>query len=627
MLRGRSRPLRKAGVGAFTVAVGMLAAAAPAQAVAGGSAATEGTYAFTAKLDIGNGMRSCSAALVDEQWLITAASCFADDPAQSLKVPAGPPKLKTTATIGRADLNQAGGSVTDVVELVPRGDRDLVMARLAKPADGIAPVPVASAAPASGEELKVLGFGRTKTEWVPDTLHAGLFTVGTVQDGKLGITGKDTAVCKGDTGGPALRERDGRIELAGVSSASWQGGCFANEQETRKGAVESRVDDINHWVQQVRSLPKRYLTATGDFDGDGKADLALLADYGRSKDGRNRAALWVYTAKGDGFSGPRTVWDSGSDSWNWESGKLVAGDYNGDGKADLAVLYNYGQSADGRNETGLWTFTSRGDAGFAAPRKVWESSKDSNWNSWNWASSKVVAGDYDGDGKADLAVLYNYGQSADGRNQTGLMTFAGNGDGFESPRKVWDSGKDSWNWQASKLVAGDFNGDGKADVAVLYDYGRSADGRNQAALWVFDGSKDGFDAPRKVWESGKDSWNWQASKLVAGDYSGDGKTDLAVLYNYGQSADGRNQAALWVFDGSKDGFDAPRKVWESGKDSWNWQASEPVAGDFNGDGRADISVTYDYGLGADGRVGTGLWIFTSKGNGFDAPRKVWDNSL
>ncbi|MFK8843717.1 trypsin-like serine protease [Streptomyces sp. Ac-502] len=115
---------------------------------------------------------------------------------------------------------------------------------------------------------------------MPDKLHAG-----TVHDGELGTTGKDASVCQGDTGGPALRERNGRIELAGVSGHSRQGGCFG-QVETRKDAVESRFEDVNHWNQQIRSLPKRYLTAAGDFDGDGRADISVTYDYGRGADGR-----------------------------------------------------------------------------------------------------------------------------------------------------------------------------------------------------------------------------------------------------------------------------------------------------------------------------------------------------
>ncbi|MEU3350300.1 FG-GAP-like repeat-containing protein [Streptomyces sp. NPDC037389] len=621
------------------VATGAAAAAVlsttPAQAVEGATA--KDSFQFTAKLDIG-GERSCSAALVDEQWLITAASCFAENPAEDFKVPAGAPRLKTTATIGRTDLTRDNGAVLDVVELVPRADRDVVLARLAKPVAGVTPVAIAGNAPIQGEELRVSGYGRAKDEWIPDRLHYASFTVGSVKGASLGLNGKeaDAVICQGDTGGPAFRDVGGRQELVGVNSRSWQGGCLGTDPaETRKGAVDTRVDDLGGWILQVRSLPKRFVTASGDFDGDGKADLAMLTDYGQTPDGRSRSALWVYTASGEGFGGPRSVWDSGTDSWRWEASKLTTGDFNGDGKTDLAVLYNYGTEG-GRTRSGLFTFTNQGTR-FDAPKKVWDSST-SSWKSWNWDASKLASGDFNGDGKTDLAVLYNYGKGADGRNGSALLTFSSNGNGVDEPRKVWDSSTSvlkSWNWDTSKLASGDFNGDGKTDLAVLYAYD-NVDSRNRTALWFTANDKNGFNEPRKVWDSstwknGKDSWSWDASKLASGDFNGDGKTDLAVLYNYGADT-GRNRTGLWVFDGSKDGFGEPRKVWDTatwmnGKESWNWASSEPIAGDFNGDGKADLTVTYDYGLNKAGRAQIGLWSFASKGDAFADPRRVWDNGL
>ncbi|MGW1073410.1 S1 family peptidase [Streptomyces sp. NPDC002537] len=246
---------RATGIGLLVsaVAAGLLAGA-PANAVVGATA-KDGSYTFTAKLDIG-GQRSCSAALVEQQWLITAASCFADDPTQGFKVAAGAPKLKTTATVGRADLTRETGSVVDVVELVPREDRDLVMAKLAKPVAGIAPASLGSNAPINGEELWLTGYGRTKDEWVPDRLHYAKFTLGAVKDTTVSLAGKSdgAVVCQGDTGGPAFRDIGGRYELVGINSRSWQGGCFgADEKETRTDAVDTRVDDIATWIQTTSS--------------------------------------------------------------------------------------------------------------------------------------------------------------------------------------------------------------------------------------------------------------------------------------------------------------------------------------------------------------------------------------
>ncbi|MFE2413901.1 RICIN domain-containing protein [Kitasatospora sp. NPDC059408] len=208
--------------------------------------------AFTAKLNIGDGKRACTGTLVDQSWLLTAASCFTDTPNDLSTVTAGAPKDKTTATIGRADLaNTTTGMVDDVVELVPRPDRDLVMARLAVPVSGIAPAVLATTAPATGQSLRIPGYGRTATEWVPRKLHTTAHTAAAV-----GATTLDTApadgqapLCQGDAGAPLLRDNGGKTELAAVATRSWQGGCLdAPAAETRTGATATRTDDLGAWI-------------------------------------------------------------------------------------------------------------------------------------------------------------------------------------------------------------------------------------------------------------------------------------------------------------------------------------------------------------------------------------------
>ncbi|MFJ4471911.1 trypsin-like serine protease [Streptomyces sp. NPDC089424] len=248
----RPRSIRLSTLAAFTAALTtapMAVFAAPAQAVSG-AAAADNAHAFTARLDIGDGQRACSGALVYSQWVLTAASCFAENPAVSLDVPAGAPALPTTATIGRTDLTTTTGQVRDVVQLVPHPDQDLVLAKLATPVTGITPVALSATAPAAGEELRVAGYGRTRTEWAPLRLHTGTFTVDSVSAAEVGITGKDgAAVCKGDTGGPAFRESGGTVQLVGINSRSWQGGCFGtDETETSTGAIGIRIDKARNWI-------------------------------------------------------------------------------------------------------------------------------------------------------------------------------------------------------------------------------------------------------------------------------------------------------------------------------------------------------------------------------------------
>ncbi|MFD6891720.1 S1 family peptidase [Streptomyces sp. NPDC059957] len=213
--------------------------------------------AFNTKLTIGDGKRSCSGALVDPHWVLTAKSCFADDPAKNNTVAAGPPKDKTTAVVGKSLLITSGGHTSDIAELVPHADRDLVMARLAKAAENITPVPLAATAPATSQELTVAGFGRTQTDWVPSTRHKAVFTAGRVTATGFDLAAKtpaDATVCAGDAGGPAFLSENGKPALVGITSLGWQGGCLGTPAtETRTGAFSTRVNDLHDWFQRVRA--------------------------------------------------------------------------------------------------------------------------------------------------------------------------------------------------------------------------------------------------------------------------------------------------------------------------------------------------------------------------------------
>ncbi|MFG2905875.1 trypsin-like serine protease [Kitasatospora sp. NPDC048286] len=150
--------------------------------------------------------------------MLTAASCFSDDPAQPQALAAGAPQWKTTATIGRTDLTTGKGKTAEITELVPRADRDPVTARLGTPVDGIAPLAVTSTAPTAGQTLKVPAYGRTKDEWAPLKLHTGAFSLDTVSAAGIGTTGTGgAAICKGDTGAPVVREVNGKAELVAIA--------------------------------------------------------------------------------------------------------------------------------------------------------------------------------------------------------------------------------------------------------------------------------------------------------------------------------------------------------------------------------------------------------------------------
>ena len=164
--------------------------------------------------------------------------------------------------------------------------------------------------------------------------------------------------------------------------------------------------------------------AVGDFNGDGKQDLAV-ANYSFS-------AGKVSILLGDGAG-------SFSAANNFPVGSfprsVAVGDFNGDGKQDLAAANN------GSNNVSI--LLGDGAGNFSAATTFGAGS-----NPWS-----VAVGDFNGDGKQDLAVA-NWGSS-------NVSIFLGDGTGSFSAATNFAVGGGPFS-----VAVGDFNGDGKQDLAV-----------------------------------------------------------------------------------------------------------------------------------------------------------------
>lgn len=199
--------------------------------------------------------------------------------------------------------------------------------------------------------------------------------------------------------------------------------------------------------------------------------------------------------------------------------------------------------------------------------------------SWNIHSSgRSVSGDFDGDGESDILSMYDYGNEA-----MGLFVF----ESSNSYKVKQYLSLPPRNWSVNNcgnLVSGDFDkSDEIDDIAIIYNYGNESIG-----LWVFESSNSFGPSLYRYLPPG--NWNFASSgDLTAGDFDGVAGSDLAILYDYGNSNTG-----LWAIE-SGNSYHL-RNIYVSGPSGINLKQSKGfVSGNFDNNGFDDISIMYDYG--------------------------------
>jgi Bacterial Ig-like domain (group 3)/FG-GAP-like repeat/FG-GAP repeat len=258
------------------------------------------------------------------------------------------------------------------------------------------------------------------------------------------------------------------------------------------GSVSVLLGNGNGTFQPAVNYATQYgptSVAVGDFNGDGKLDLAVSNICMTSSPSCSKGSVSFLFGNGDGtfqpaLNHPTVVF----------AGTLVAGDFNGDGKTDLALE---SRCADPSCTSGaVVVLLSKGDGSFRSTTYL--TANEPNY---------IAAGDLNGDGRTDLVVAMS--ECPDNSCTTGLVSvLLGNGDGtFQSPINV------STEQRELSLLIADIDGDGKPDVIA-----ESFSGESSILLGNGDGTLRV--SSNLLLPFGHD--------LVMGDFNADGKPDFAV---------------------------------------------------------------------------------------------------
>ena len=315
------------------------------------------------------------------------------------------------------------------------------------------------------------------------------------------------------------------------------------------------------------------VVAVGDFNGDGYADLAVAATDYLTSTGK----VYVYYGSVTGL-GDTPAWTAtGTTEYN-QFGKAVAtaGDVNGDGYADLAIVAIGYDGYDGWVWAGK-VFVYHGSALGLGENPAWTAAGQD-------ARSVATAGDVNGDGYADLVVGAGLYDGWRGKVYVYHGSPAGLGQSDRNPDWTATGEGDSDRFGQSVGSAGDVNGDGYADI-VVWAYGYD---NWRGKIYVYHGSPQGLDVPFATFSGGDEGETNEgaiSSVGTAGDVNGDGFTDLIVGAGRAFTDTGR----VYLYYGSPLGLSAgfdPVAAGETEGDRFG--SSVATVGDVNGDGYADV---------------------------------------
>jgi hypothetical protein len=397
---------------------------------------------------------------------------------ESTDYPDGEPAILERTT-GTVTIRPAVGD-TDVAEYRYSFNQDKMTARITAGPDGTAVLPLTLFPdPFTHESSERL--------YVDAVDKAGnLSPKAPIRDMQALHNPAPQAHAPGDLTGDGRADVTALLDFGNDRTVTWNvvandGGFHAATRVFDTGGSPSAPDD-------------RFRQVRGDFDGDGRTDIAMLDQLSGE-----RLALDLLVTDGTSY-GARQVWSSGDEVLPISAARVLSGDFTADGKADIAL--QLGVAGGG------WRVLVFPGGALSTPVPWYQSDV-------GYAQARLVSGDFDGDGTTDLAELRD-----EGGCRVSVRTYRSTGTAFADGVLRWDSGPGAYCADRSTPVTGDVDGDGRDDIVALYGTG------SDTSMQVFT-SAAGF-VPQPWWHR---TGEFDAAKAVisTGDFDIDGKADLAVV--------------------------------------------------------------------------------------------------
>lgn len=259
--------------------------------------------------------------------------------------------------------------------------------------------------------------------------------------------------------------------FSGTMPITWGDSQVADFTGDGRADVLSRVRETGEWyLWQANATGSGFLAKTlwgtwvtgnewrdcmvGDFNDDNIADLIgrRVVQTGTVDEWYVGLGTTVATNRGvAGGGGSSSWWSYGTVNHNTTWGNSVVGDFNADGKDDLATRELFTRNSNGSRD-GQWTKFLTGSTYVTVPGAAWVTWRQADPNGVERGWRDFQAGDFDGDGTEDLLA----------RTAANEWWFAsGTALAGSSPTSVG-----TWGSQYTVTVGGDFDGNGRVDLAV-----------------------------------------------------------------------------------------------------------------------------------------------------------------